>query len=288
MDRPSPTTNQEKTIELMNEYQNLHTHTSYCDGKQTAEEMIIAAIQKGGGSIGFAEHSYVSFIDKKYSMSPEDTALYINEVSALKEKYLNIIEVFLGLEMDCLTENAPEGMDYIIGSAHHAQRDGIYVAVDGPVERLERANRELFGGDYLAIAESYYAMLADVAEKTGADIIGHFDLVTKYNSGGKMFDETHPRYIKAALGAMDRILERCKIFEVNTGAMFRVGKSEQYPSQFILRELHKRGGEVTLSSDSHSADSLYYKFNEMWELISFCGFKYIKRLTKDGFIDQEL
>jgi len=272
----------------MNEHQNLHTHTTYCDGKQTVEEMITAAIRKGGGSIGFAEHSYVSFIEKKYSMSPEDTPLYINEVNALKEKYKNSIEVFLGLEMDRLTESAPEGLDYIIGSAHHAGKDGIYVAVDGPVERLELANRERFGGDYLAIAESYYTMLADVAEKTGADIIGHFDLVTKYNSGGKMFDETHPRYLKAALGAMDRILERCKLFEVNTGAMFRVGKTEPYPSQYMLRELRKRGGEVILSSDSHGADSLYYKFNEMRELLIFCGFKHIKRLTKDGFTDEEL
>jgi len=272
----------------MNKYQNLHTHTTYCDGKQTAEEMIIAAIRKGGGSIGFSEHSYVSIIDKKYSMSPEDTTLYINEVSALKEKYKNSIEVFLGLEMDRLTKSAPEGLDYMIGSAHHAEKDGIHVAVDGPFERLELATREQFGGDYLAMAESYYELLADVAEKTGADIIGHFDLVTKHNGGGKMFDETHPRYLKAALGAMDRILGICKLFEVNTGAMFRVGKTEPYPSQFLLKELRKRGGEVIISSDSHGADSLYYKFNEMRELISFCGFKYIKRLTKDGFIDEKL
>jgi len=221
-------------------------------------------------------------------MSPEDTSLYINEVSALKEKYKNSIDVFLGLEMDRLTESAPEGLDYIIGSAHHAAKDGIYVAVDGPVERLELANKKRFGGDYLAIAESYYELLADVAEKTGADIIGHFDLVTKHNGGGKMFDETHPRYLAAALGAMDRILEKCKLFEVNTGAMFRLGKTEPYPSMFMLRELLKRGGEVILSSDSHGADSLYYKFDEMRELLKFCGFKYLKRLTKDGFIDEKL
>jgi len=33
---------------------------------------------------------------------------------------------------------------------------------------------------------------------------------------------------------------------------------------------------------------LYYKFDEMQELIKSTGFKYIKRLTKDGFINEKL
>jgi len=269
-------------------FQNLHTHTTYCDGKQTAEEMIQAAIEKGGGSIGFAEHSYVPFEEKMYSMSLEDTPLYISEVNALKEKYRSIIEVYLGIEMDYFTEKTPKGLDYVIGAAHNMQKDGISFALDGSVEHQKEIRDKYYGGDYLATAEAYYAMLADVAEKTGADIIGHFDLVAKHNSDGRMFDEMHPRYLKAALGAMEQILEKCKLFEVNTGGMYRLGKTTQYPSEFMLRELYRRGGEVTLTSDSHDAGSLYYKFDEMRELLSFCGFKHIKRLTKDGFIDEKL
>jgi len=268
-------------------YQNLHTHTTYCDGKQTAEEMIKTAIQMGGGSIGFSEHSYVPF-DKDYSMTIENTPKYIDEVNMLKEKYKNDIEVFLGIELDRCADKTPEGLDYIIGSSHHVEKEKQHVTVDGAYSHVKHMNDAYFGGDYLSMAELYFDTLADIAEKTGADIIGHFDLIAKHNLDGKMFDEMHPRYVKAALEAMDIILEKCKIFEVNTGAMYRIGKKEPYPNKHLLKELNKRGGRVLLTSDSHNAKSLYYMFDEMRELLKACGFKHIKRLTKDGFIDEKL
>jgi len=268
-------------------YQNLHTHTTYCDGEKTAEEMIKAAIRISGGSIGFSEHSYVSF-DEEYSMLIEDTPAYICEINALKKKYENEIDVFLGIELDNFTDETPDGMDYIIGSTHHVEKNEIYITVDGSYSHLVHMSNEHFHGDYLALAESYYATIAGIIDKTGADIVGHFDLVAKHNIDGRMFDEKHPRYIQAALRAMDEILEKCIIFEVNTGAMYRLGKKEPYPSEYLLKELSKRGGEVLLTSDSHNAKSLYYRFDEMRELVKSCGFKYIKHLTKDGFIDMKL
>ena len=36
-------------------------------------------------------------------------------------------------------------------------------------------------------------------------IIGHFDLITKFNEGGKLFDESDPRYVSAWMSALDRI-----------------------------------------------------------------------------------
>ena len=37
--------------------QDLHTHTTYCDGQHTTEEMVLAAINKGMKRIGFSGHS---------------------------------------------------------------------------------------------------------------------------------------------------------------------------------------------------------------------------------------
>jgi len=249
--------------------------------------MIIAAIKMGGDSIGFSEHSYVPF-DKEYSMSLEDTPTYINEVNSLKEKYKGEIEIFLGLEMDYFTDKAPDGLEYIIGTTHHVEKNGKYITVDGSAEHLVQMNDEHFNGDFYALSESYFETVAQVVPKTGADIIGHFDLVSKRNIDGCFFDEMHPRYVKAALNAMDELLTKCKLFEVNTGAMYRIHKTVPYPSEYLLKELCKRGGEVILSSDSHCAGSLFFKFAEMRDLLKSCGFKYIKRLTKDGFINEKL
>ena len=272
---------------MIKSYQNLHTHTTYCDGTLSAEEMVVAAIQKSGGSIGFSEHSFVPF-DLEYSIKLEDTPSYIREVNTLKEKYKDSIEIYLGLEMDYFTEKIPDGMDYIIGAVHHVEKDGNYITIDGFAEHLHKMAAEHFGGDYYAMAESYFETVANVVQNTGADIIGHFDLIAKNNVNGSMFDEMHPRYINAAVSAMEKILKECKIFEIYTGAMYRRGSSTPYPAVHLLKELQKRGGEVILSSDSHTAESLYYKFDEMRELVKSCGFKYIKRFTGNGFVDEEL
>jgi len=267
--------------------QNLHTHTTYCDGTLSVEDMIKTAIEKGGSSIGFSEHSYVPF-DEEYSMSLEDTPLYIDEVNKLKDKYEGTIDVFLGMEIDIFTDKIPDGLEYVIGAVHHVDKDETHITVDGWAEHLVEMSEKHFNGDFYAMAESYYATVANVIPKTRADIVGHFDLIAKNNTNGSLFDEAHPRYIKAALDSMEQVLEKCKLFEVNTGAMFRRGKLEPYPSVSLLKELQKRGGEVILSSDSHAAESMYYKFDEMLELVRSCGFKSIKRFTRDGFIDEKL
>lgn len=267
--------------------QNLHTHTTYCDGALPPEEMIKGAIEKGCGSIGFSEHAHVPF-DLNYSMDLDATNEYAGEVLALKKKYEGIIEVFLGLEQDYYTDFIPDGLDYTIGTLHYVHREDQFFDIDAGAKHQNQVVERLFGGDYYAFAEDYFSVFAKIIEKTNADIVGHFDLISKYNSNGRLFDEAHPRYVSAALGAMDEILKRRKLFEVNTGAMYRIGKTEPYPSVFLLKELKKRGGEVILTSDSHDAGSLCHMFGEMKELLKTCGFSYTKRLTKDGFIDEAL
>lgn len=44
----------------MYQKQNLHTHTCFCDGKDTPEEMIQEALKRGFDSLGFSMHSYLS------------------------------------------------------------------------------------------------------------------------------------------------------------------------------------------------------------------------------------
>ena len=275
-------------LQNLGDMQNLHTHTTYCDGALTPEEMVLAAISRGYGSLGFSEHSSVATVVEIYAMSTDTTLEYIEEINALKEKYKGQIEIFLGIEQDIFTESCPEGLDYIIGTVHHVKKEGGILTVDAGPKSQKKMVDAFFGGDYYSMAESYFATVAEVVNKTNATIVGHFDLVTKYNFDGSQFDQTHRRYIYSALDAMDEILKRCNLFEVNTGAMYRLRKPEPYPSVFFLKELLKRGGEVILSSDSHDAESLCYKFDEMRELLKTLGFKYMKRLTQSGFIDVRL
>ena len=44
---------------------NAHTHTTFCDGKNTAEEMVQAALDNGFVSLGFSGHSFISPTDTR-------------------------------------------------------------------------------------------------------------------------------------------------------------------------------------------------------------------------------
>ena len=59
-------------------FSDIHVHTTYCDGKNSAEETVLAALEKNFVSIGFSGHSYTSF-DSGWCMSEEGTEKYIGE-----------------------------------------------------------------------------------------------------------------------------------------------------------------------------------------------------------------
>ena len=40
---------------------NYHTHTNFSDGNNTAEEVVLSAIEKGFNAIGFSDHGYTDF-----------------------------------------------------------------------------------------------------------------------------------------------------------------------------------------------------------------------------------
>ena len=64
----------------------LHIHTTYGDGRNTPEEMVLSAITMGMERIGFSEHSSVPF-DPLEGMTGDNVRKYIDEISGLKEKY---------------------------------------------------------------------------------------------------------------------------------------------------------------------------------------------------------
>ena len=108
--------------------------------------------------------------------------------------------------------------------------------------------------------------------KTNADIIGHFDLITKFNEKRPRFDENEPRYRKAAIDAVDSLLTYCRPFEVNTGAISRGYRTTPYPSRGLLEYINARGGCVILSSDSHRADTLNFAFEDALDIVRSVGF----------------
>ncbi len=241
--------------------EDLHVHTSYCDGKDKPEEIVKAAIEKGMKRIGFSGHSYAPYCED-YCMSEADTLKYIAEIKSLKEKYKNKIDILCGIEMDYYSQIDTKTFDYIIGSVHYLKVGEKYLPVDENVQMTQDHIKRYFDNDAYSFAQQYFLTVSDVVKKTGADIIGHFDLILKFNEQVKIFDENNERFEKAYKEAIDRLVRYNKPFEINTGAISRGYRTQAYPSDKILRYIYQKGGKVILASDSHSKETLLYKFDE--------------------------
>jgi histidinol-phosphatase (PHP family) len=243
----------------------LHMHTTYCDGKNTPEEMILSAIDKGLKTVGLSGHCYTGN-DKVFGMSKDNMQKYFDEIQALKIKYKDKIEVLCGIEQDSFAGFPALDFDYAIGSVHYVYKNGNYLGVDHSEQILVNDVKKFYNGDFYAYAEDYYSQVANVLKDTNADIIGHFDLVTKFNEGYKLFDETHPRYVSAFKKAVDALIPYNKPFEINSGAISRGYRTKPYPSLQILEYIKEKGGRVILSSDSHSAQNIAYNYDQSFEI----------------------
>lgn len=249
---------------------NFHTHSTYCDGKNSLREMVEAALEKGFEAIGFSGHSYTPF-DEEVSMSVEDSGRYEAELDALKSEYAGKIKVYAGIEQDYFSEMTTENFDYVIGSVHYTYKDGKYLSVDETAEIFENAVKNHYGNDVYGFIEDYYELVSDIVEKTDADIIGHFDLITKFNEGERFFSESHPRYIASVDRALDKLIPTGKLFEINTGAMARGYRSKPYPSEAIVKKIAAAGGRFILSSDAHVAKNIDFGFDYVVEWLKGLG-----------------
>ncbi len=266
---------------------NLHTHPVYCDGKDTPAEMAKAAYDRGFQLLGFSGHGFAPH-DLDVCMTKEKEEQYRSDVLALKEEYAGRLDIRLGKEQDFYADDstAETGMeppadfpyDYLIGSVHYVKKDGVYMSVDDTAEIMERAVEEHFRGSVRDYVECYFETESQVLIKTKADIVGHFDLVCKFNDTGRYFDESAPWYRDCAIAAIDRIAAAPStrrsgiadflgdggkpVFEINLGAMAKGYRSIPYPSAPLLARIQELGCPIVLSSDCHDARKLDYKMDE--------------------------
>ncbi len=262
--------------------QNLHQHTNYCDGLDTPEQVIDAALRLGFDSIGFSGHSYMYYAPD-HSMSESGTDAYFAEINELKCKYRGIIDIFCGLEFDMYSIIDPKPYDYMIGSVHYLDIEGEKIGFDRSQTEVERIINTCFGGDGMAYAKAYFETLARLPEYGNFDILGHADLITKHSENIKFFDEDSKEYRFAAIEALEKLQGKIPYFEVNTGAVARGYRTTPYPAPFLLDELKRLGFGAVISSDCHDARQLDCGFSSAEELLRQHGFKEIFVLKKYGF-----
>lgn len=263
--------------------QNLHTHTTYVDGKDTPEEMVLEAIKRGFDSIGFSEHSYLEYSTYPNQLTAEKMARYKEEVALLKQKYKDKIGIFCGLEYDFYSDIDTDGFDYLIGSVHYLDWGGVISTFDRGLDGTLDYIKNNFSGDSLAFARKYFETVSRLPERKKFDIVGHFDLISKNAELGSFIDTSDKKYLSYGFEAIHALRGKIPLFEVNVSAMARGYRRVPYPQIEFLKEFNRLGFGAVITSDCHDKSYLDLHFDEAEKLLLSAGFKSKFILTEKGF-----
>ena len=221
-------------------------------------------------------------------MSLEATVSYIQTIQELKEKYRNAITIYLGIEEDMtcrIPSKAP--YDFVIGSVHFLPNKGTPVPIDWDEEKFQRLLKEGYHNDIFALTEDYYRNVARMKDYAEVDIIGHLDLVSKFNEQESYFSFDDPRYLNQVSECIHS-LGSSKIYEVNTGAIARGYRTSPYPHQIILTMLKELGASIMINSDCHNRAYLDCAFTETIQLCKDIGFHEVMVLKNGEFLPVDI
>lgn len=256
--------------------QNLHTHSTFCDGKHSLEENVVSAIEHGLDTVGFSSH-YPPDHDPA-SIKTENVDLYFAQLEELKDKYKGKIRILKGFEVENINTSKLPHFDprceYTIGAVHQFLFKDTYIGVDSSPEIFNKA-LDYVGGDIFQLIENYYSQVIDFASKPYT-ITAHFDLITKFNEKFHYFDEDSKRYKDIALNALEEVAKYGKIFEINTGAISRGWRTAPYPALFILKRLKELNAPVIVNSDSHSKENITCCFDYCADLLDSLNLNFVK------------
>ncbi len=272
-------------------------------GIDDIENVVRMAMEKGYPSVTFIIHTprltgyrYQAERNTDIKFIRGDNAYfnYGKNITALKNKYRNKIDIKHGIELEWQGSDIglawnrskifqADGIDFIIGSIHFSSEK---IAYDG--SKAETAKLvELRGG----LDKYWLGYLDEMIEMVDAtwetiQVVGHIDLLKLYVPLPECFmdldnsDEPVARKMRLLL---EKISEYNLALDVNLAGMKR--KCGIYPHMNILKRANALGIPVTLGTDTHYIENLGKLYKEGIEYLKEAGYKYY--LSFSNFIPEK-
>ena len=249
----------------------LHIHTNFSpDSFEEPETYINQAIKKNVRILGFSEHIDFDYVFLNFDNVLTDIEEYCKNANRLKKLYSDKIKILCGGEFGfCNLKKAQDKykelnstypFDYVINSVHIVDKQESYFLPYFKDKTKQFAYDRYFETVLESLNVSY-----------DFQIIGHLGYVSRnapFKDAKILLDE-HRTLIDEIL---KKIISAEKTIEINTNV--RTAGSYTLPSMEIINRYFELGGRlVTLASDSHRIEQLFYKFDDVLADIKKVGFK---------------
>jgi histidinol-phosphatase (PHP family) len=264
------------------------------------EDVISDAIQMGMNEICFTDHvDYGIKRDyddprgieyrsggpgepERMEMINVDYCLFEATIRELRYCYVDRISIKMGLEFGMQTHTIPQyealftkyPFDFIILSVHQIE-DKEFWTQEFQRGRTQQEYNERYYEEILALVKQYH----------NYSVLGHMDLINRYDKAGYYpFERIRPLITEI----LKTVIADGKGIEVNTSS-YRYGLPDLTPSRDILRLYRELGGTIiTIGSDSHKKEHLGFRIQEVKQELRKLGFSQFCTFSKMRPIYHEL
>lgn len=256
-----------------------HVHTEFSDDSiYPLEDVIKDAISMNMDEICITDHVDYGIKEdwdsgKKIEyrngepLANVDYARYMDAINLMRKLYGEKIAIKIGLEFGMQEHTIPKfealfqeySFDFIILSVHQVD-DKEFWTQDFQRGKTQKEYNERYYEEMLALVKSY----------KNYSVLGHMDLMTRYDENGVYPFEKIKPYIEKILKI---VIEDGKGIEINTSS-HRYGLADTTPSIEILKLYRELGGAIiTIGSDSHKPEHLGAYIDETKALLRELGFQ---------------
>lgn len=238
-----------------------HCHTTYSDGKNTPEQMILKAKEIGFTQIGITDHLIVHPAFTKNGSGMEfQTFAEIQEWADTRAKEIRMLSkkhqfpVYVGYEVDFFPNQEWQtaflafrekiDYDYMICGEHFVFNTDCSHMINSTQLATKEPN-SLEQKDYI---KRYFESLKQAIYSGYFDFIAHLDFIRWSGlCGAEDFKEERRAVIKA-------LADTQTPFELNTKGYRIIG--DFYPAKWMIEELNQQNIPIVISDDAHSTEEI--------------------------------
>jgi histidinol-phosphatase (PHP family) len=264
--------------------------------KGELEAVIERAIATGFTHYGLSEHCpryrTEDLFPGEEDLGPEGLVAtfeaYTAHARKLRERIGDRLDLLIGFE----SERLPPGdwvarmkslreqvkPDYIVGSVHDVQGH----VIDFSLEKTREVAAALGGVEVMQTL--YFEAVIDVVQALQPEVVGHIDLIRKFDGPDPKFS---PRVKRRIDDALEAVRVAGGVLDINC-ATHRRGLGPVYPLPDILARACQLGIGVTLGDDGHGAHDVGVGLDASMRAIAAAGYREVNYFAHaaDGSIER--